>query len=233
LGPDSVLCEADTVELDGYVIDGIDYLWSSGDTTSLFGVTDSVTYWLQVTNAGCSRRDTISFSGFLPNPELSLGLDSTYCFFIEDTLTLDGGAGISYLWTPTNETTRQIKVMYPATYYVTTTRSNGCPRIASLEVAEVCVPLIFIPSAFTPDGDNLNDVLYPIVNNLVAYNFRILNRWGQTVFYSIDPNEGWDGKYNGADEVPGTYVYRVNFEGLDFEGSKLKGKRFGTITLIR
>jgi gliding motility-associated-like protein len=100
-------------------------------------------------------------------------------------------------------------------------------------VAEVCVPLIFIPSAFTPDGDNLNDVLYPIVNNLVAYNFRILNRWGQTVFYSIDPNEGWDGKYNGADEVPGTYVYRVNFEGLDFEGSKLKGKRFGTITLIR
>jgi len=233
LGPDSVLCEADTVELDGYVIDGIDYLWSSGDTTSLFGVTDSGTYWLQVTNAGCSRRDTISFSGFLPNPELSLGLDSTYCFFIEDTLTLDGGAGISYLWTPTNETTRQIKVMYPATYYVTTTRSNGCPRIASLEVAEVCVPLIFIPSAFTPDGDNLNDVLYPIVNNLVAYNFRILNRWGQTVFYSIDPNEGWDGKYNGADEVPGTYVYRVNFEGLDFEGSKLKGKRFGTITLIR
>ncbi|CAN5452197.1 hypothetical protein BH11BAC2_BH11BAC2_26580 [soil metagenome] len=233
LGPDSLLCEGDTVELDVTIPDGILYTWSTGDTLPILAVTDTGTYWVVVDNLGCASVDTIHFPDYLPNPPFNLGEDSLYCFFIFDTLHLDAGDAVSYLWQPTMETTREITPLFPDTFYVTITRENGCPRTASLEVNEVCIPSAFIPSAFTPDGDGLNDILVPYVNNIVAYNFRILNRIGQTVFYSNVPGVGWDGKYMGKEAPPGVYVYRLNYQGLDDEGSKLKKKLFGTITLLR
>jgi len=233
LGIDSLLCEGDTVKLVATIADGIKYNWSTGDTTSSINVTEIGTYSVIVENNGCARKDTIIFPGYLSNPPIDLGLDSTYCFFNADTLYLDAGIGINYLWSPTIETTRSITILTSGYYSVKAVRSNGCPRIASLEVAEVCVPTLFIPNAFTPDGDGLNDVFLPIVNNINKYSLRILNRFGQTVFYTENTSTPWDGTFNGKEPIAGLYVYRINYEGLDYEGDKLKGKKLGTITLIR
>ncbi len=233
LGPDSLLCEGDTVLLDATITDGINYQWSTGDTTSSIKITTLGDYSVIVNNIGCARTDTISFTDYLPNPPINLGEDSLYCFFSGDTLHLDAGIGYSYLWFPTGETKQKITVLSEANYSVKVIHNNGCPRTASLEVLEVCVPTLFIPSAFTPDGDGLNDVFQPIINNVSKYSFRVLNKFGQTVFYTDNPGLPWDGKYNGKDALDGVYVYRINFEGLDSEGDKLKGKKLGTITLLR
>ena len=233
LGPDSLLCEGDSVILTAFFPDIINYNWSTGDTTYSLAVKDTGTYWVTVTNSGCSASDTVRFKDFLPNAPLSLGEDSTYCFFTYDTLHLDAGSAKSYVWFPTGETTQQITVSTPAIYSVTITRENGCPRTATLEVDEVCKPLVFAPSGFTPDGDGLNDVFIPIVNSTTVYNLRILNRRGQTIFYTSDPSKGWDGTFQGKNSPVGVYVYRLNYEGLDYDGSKLKRKVLGTITLLR
>jgi gliding motility-associated-like protein len=233
LGPDSLLCVGDTVELDAFATDGLFYYWSTGDTTTSIAVTDTGTYYVAVANSGCFTTDTIRFSGYLPNPPVSLGEDSMYCFFSYDTLHLDAGPGKSYLWSPTNETTQQITVLSPATYSVTVTHDNGCPRTAYLEVSEVCTPLVFAPSGFTPDGDGLNDLFTPYVNSATTYNLRIQNRRGQTIFYTEDPTKGWDGTFQGQDSPIGVYVYRLNYQGLDQDGFKMKRKILGTITLLR
>lgn len=233
LGQDTLMCEGDTIELDATAPDGILYTWSTGDTSAVISVSDTGTYYVLVDNTGCAREDSIHIPGFLDNPELSLGEDSLYCFFYEDTLKLDAGEGLNYLWSPTNEITREITILNPGIYSVAVTRNNGCRRYATLEVDEICEPNVFIPSAFSPDDDGINDLFYPVVRNVVLYNFRVINRRGQTVFYSEEPGQGWDGTFEGAQAPIGVYVYRLNYQGLDKDGIKLKKKVLGTVTLIR
>lgn len=233
LGPDTLMCQDDSILLDATAPDGIAYQWSTGDTTAMIQVRDTGVYWATTYNLGCSLTDTLTVSDYLPNAPFSLGEDSLYCFFTYDTLRLDAGPGTSYLWSPTGETSQLISVMFPAVYSVILTRENGCKRTDSLEVSEVCEPLIYLPNAFTPDGDGVNDVFLPQIHNATDYNLRIVNRRGQTVFYTTDPAKGWDGTFDGQDAAIDVYVYRINYRGLDFEGSKVKRKQLGSITLVR
>lgn len=234
LGPDTSFCEADTVVLNAYAPDAILYTWSTGDTTSTTLATDTGTYWVIVDNIGCGVYDTIHFQTLLPNPPVDLGLDSTYCFFDKDTLYLDAGSNaVSYSWIPFGDTTQVIKVLQPAYYRVTVTHANGCKRRAGFEVLEICEPKIFVPSAFTPDGDGLNDVFLPSVNNLTQYSLQVYNRFGQLLFSSGNPSEGWDGKYNGKEAPVGIYTYRLYYGGYDAEGEKTHGKYLKTFMLIR
>lgn len=233
LGPDTLLCEEDSIPLDATAQDAILYNWSSGDTTAFIYAKDTGTYIVTVDNSGCSVIDSIRIPAYLDNPSISLGEDSLYCFFYNDTLKLDAGDALSYLWLPTLQTSREITILRPDYYSVTVTRPNGCIRAAGMEVAEVCEPLVWVPTAFTPDGDGINDIIRAYANNIDRFDFRIVNRFGQTVFFTEDPLEGWDGTYEGSESPFGVYVYRINIRGLDTEGIKVKRKIFGTITLIR
>ncbi|HEX4886865.1 MAG TPA: gliding motility-associated C-terminal domain-containing protein, partial [Luteibaculaceae bacterium] len=69
----------------------------------------------------------------------------------------------------------------------------------------------FIPSAFTPNGDGVNDVFLPIHlgEKPEAYEMSIFNRWGERLFYSTNPYEPWDGTYQGEIAKSDTYVYLI------------------------
>jgi gliding motility-associated-like protein len=233
LGPDTLLCLNDSIKLDGFTSDAVYYNWSTGDTTSFIQVKDTGVYYVDVYNTGCLSSDTVVVSDYLENDLFDLGTDSTYCFFNGDTLYLNGPAADSYLWQPTGETTPNITVFAPAIYTLTATKLNGCKVTSLISVREICEPNVFIPTAFTPDDDGINDIFLPYINNVENFNFRILNRRGQIVFYSEDASKGWDGKFNGVDAPIGVYVYRLNYLAFDNEGSKIKAKLLGTITLIR
>ncbi|MEO8711794.1 MAG: gliding motility-associated C-terminal domain-containing protein [Parafilimonas sp.] len=118
---------------------------------------------------------------------------------------------------------------YPAALIVQ--NDIGCydTSNATMKVFYSCY--IAVPSAFTPNGDGLNDYLYPL-NAYKADNleFRIYNRWGQLVFETKDWTKKWDGKINGNPEPSGTYVWMLNYVNHD------SGKSFsqkGTTVLIR
>ena len=233
LGADTSICQDDSILLEITDPSIFDFRWSTGDSTSTLEIKEPGQYYVDVSNLGCSVSDTIEIGGYLPNPPLSLGEDSLYCFFFNDSLTLDAGEAFSYKWMPFGDTTRYLTILVPDTYVVDIVRDNGCRRRASLEVYEVCEPIVYIPNAFTPDGDGLNDRIGAFINNVDRYSLRIMNRRGQTVYYTDVPGETWDGKYEGKDAPIGVYVYRINYHGLDFDGSKFSGKQLGTITLIR
>ena len=71
--------------------------------------------------------------------------------------------------------------------------------------------LIFIPNAFTPNADGLNDIFLPVSTDLQAYDLQVFDRWGQLIFATTDPAKGWDGTLEGRLVHTGVYTYKVGY----------------------
>ena len=120
-------------------------------------------------------------------------------------------------------------------YTVTAMDQNGCAQTITTRVNVVKDFRVFIPSAFTPNGDGHNDILIFNSNWVQQVNyFRIFDRWGQMVFEAIDfePNNeefGWDGTFNGEELNSASFVYYTEFV---FADGKVQSKS-GSITLLK
>lgn len=104
---------------------------------------------------------------------------------------------------------------------------KGCRDTALGEVYVRGLERTFMPTAFSPNGDGLNDVLEPSVMGMQVVEFNIFNRWGERLFSS--KGEGWDGTFQGQAVQVGVYTYTLVLIGED-------GKRYlftGTVTLVR
>lgn len=142
----------------------------------------------------------------------------------------------SYLWSPVyglnnSGIARPITTLdRDMVYMVTGKTASGCEGTATVSVKVFEGPEIFVPTAFTPNGDNTNDILRAKPIGIKAYNyFRIYNRWGQLMFNTTDFSKGWDGTINGLPQNSGTYVWMA--EGVDFKGRVIKRK--GSTLLLR
>ena len=98
---------------------------------------------------------------------------------------------------------------------------------------EICLtqtPIIFIPNAFHPGG-LYNEVFYcsNAFVSAVDYSFDIYNRWGENIFHTTNPQEGWTGTVNGQQAPEAIYIYRLKTKNAD--GSDLE--KVGSVTLIR
>ncbi|MGH1435775.1 MAG: gliding motility-associated C-terminal domain-containing protein [Lewinella sp.] len=116
------------------------------------------------------------------------------------------------------------------TYSVTITDINGCSDSDNMTVIVRKTRPVFVPTAFSPDGDETNDVLYPFGGNEVKEikSFMIFNRWGEAVFENFDflpnnPSEGWDGRFRGQVQNAAVFVYFLEVEFIDGEVEIIKG----------
>ncbi len=91
--------------------------------------------------------------------------------------------------------------------------------------------LIYIPSAFTPNNDGINDAFQVVISDLVSYELTIYNRWGDWVFHSTDPEDVWVGNVKGGDHYApeGLYSYRIIWKGARTDSEEL----LGTFELMR
>jgi gliding motility-associated-like protein len=107
---------------------------------------------------------------------------------------------------------------------------GGCSDTVSKAFVEV-VPATtgFIPNAFTPNGDGLNDVFIPANLNLQSLDLKIFNRWGKVIFQSEGALLGWDGTSGGLQSEAGVYVYLMT---LQFENGQIEVHK-GNLTLLR
>jgi gliding motility-associated-like protein len=83
---------------------------------------------------------------------------------------------------------------------------------------------VYVPNAFSPDGDGVNETFGPIGHDLYDYELRIFDRWGEVIFETEDPAKEWDGKVNGGDAVAqnGVYVWKL----------RTSGRRFGPVEYV-
>ena len=119
------------------------------------------------------------------------------------------------------------------TYQLTVQNEEGCEQIASRSIVVVNLaceaPYVFIPSAFTPNGDGINDVFRVRGNTLDQVYLAVYNRWGERVFESNDLEKTWDGTFKGEVLPPDVYGYYAEIR--CFDGGVFIKK--GNCTLIR
>ena len=93
--------------------------------------------------------------------------------------------------------------------------------------------IYYVPNSFTPDGDEHNNTFHPVFTSgydPMQFEMVIYNRWGQELIRSYDPNEYWDGTYNGVMCTEGVYVWKITYVVPDSNESKIIS---GQINLIR
>jgi OmpA-OmpF porin, OOP family len=114
--------------------------------------------------------------------------------------------------------TIQTNLPFYGTYvYIDDASVTECPEPPPL------VSSLIVPNAFSPNGDGINDFFSPRDTNLSFYTCKIYNRWGNLIFETTNPNQFWDGNYNGGECVEGTYFYLVEAIGLDDKKYLYKG----------
>ena len=247
-------CSPDAVFTGSSSFDGIfpvDYFWDFGDqnflsdtantsnanysypnpgtyNTTFIAVTDSPacgdTAQLQVT-----IYPDFSFTHSIQNIRCTYGVD-----FIASS-TLDGLVSANYNWNFGDGATSisQVDSHFYAgggSYNVTLTinTANGCNDTYTTIIEKEALSEVFVPKAFTPNGDYENDILY-VRGGIDAMSIKIYNRWGEKVFESDDQSIGWDGTFNGAPVDPGVFVYHLSTHCAETPESFKKGN----ITLIR
>ncbi len=129
----------------------------------------------------------------------------------------------SIVWTPntglscTDCLEPEITVTETTSYTVTITDDNGCTLTATINIIVEVQDDVFIPTAFSPNGDGINDIFQPGGDaNLKIKLFRVYDRWGELLYESknhlISSGIGWDGTFNNSRVNPGVYVYYLSVE---------------------
>ena len=165
---------------------------------------------------------------------VELGEDHFVCEESEDFEILDAGKGFeAYKWTPTGDTTQWIIVEKAGSHYVVVSDFRGCTGSDETVVESLCPVSFSIPNAFSPNGDGINDIFKPIMENVVDYEISIFNRWGEKVFYSESLERGWDGFVQGVKANSGVYFYVLNYSGFTDEGAYQNFNVNGQVNLFK
>ena len=155
-------------------------------------------------------------------------------FYCDDKLAqLDAGAGYqTYTWSD-GSSGRYLTTNIDGVYWVQVTDTNNCKFIDSGRVSERCNPVIFVPTAFSPNNDGINDFFYISSSNVLGIKFSIFDRWGEILFETNNPAFIWDGKYKGEALPIGVYHWMANFTGINKESRIVKFYDRGLISIIR
>lgn len=208
---------------------------ASGPAAIIKAQNQSVVQVLVTNQYGCSQTLRTTISVVDVRTKLTISADKNPIRFGEQSvITIGGCTDCNITWSPGDglNTTRGTQVTArpeATTTYIATVEKLGCVDTISITiVVDRCVEP-FLPNAFTPNGDGINDVLFVRVKDYAQVQLIIYNRWGQEVFDTRNPDIGWDGSYRGRQlppDVYGFYLYMVCSDGTEF-------KKKGSISLIR
>lgn len=209
---------------------GTNYTWSNGNTTATVNATQG-SYSVTATDASCSGTASAVVTEFVTTA-VNLGSDVTACD--DSIVTLDAsGAYTAYEWS-SGDTTQTIAPQTSGVYSVTVTDANTCTVSSTLNIkyntCEEIYYLVFIPTAFSPNGDGYNDLFRAKTFVGVSdFSMRVYNRWGEQVFSTDDILSGWDGTFRNHKQPLATYTWVAEYT---FDNGS-REKQAGNVTLVR
>lgn len=247
-GPDIDVCEKDSMELS--VKGAQEYVWTPAQFLSNAFIGNpvarpdsSITYRVIGKEGSCIPDTALIRIHLRPLPKVDAGADQKVLSGTVVQLQAQLSADVtSILWKPninlscTDCSNPTAKPIQSTIYIVKATTDFGCSDSDQVRIVVFCdQSQVFLPNSFTPNGDGVNDYFYPQGSGVSKITlFQVYNRWGQKVFENTQANinmasQGWDGRYNGQDLSPDTFVYIL--EALCDNGEKVLIK--GDINLIR
>lgn len=223
LGSDKDICGIKPVELNAGS-NFKNYYWNTGETNQKIIVINSGKYFVEVTDHnGCRGKDSINIK-FHSLPVFDLGKDTSICPKENNVIDIRAVDFYSYYWQPNGETGRSIKIFVPGTYSLTACDSFNCCATDSIRIHDCCEYGIYVPDAFSPNNDGINDIFEIITSNeILRFNISIFNRWGEKIFSTTGINKGWDGTYKGIQCETGVYYYHLYIENTNNKTTYLSG----------
>ncbi|MCC5916329.1 MAG: gliding motility-associated C-terminal domain-containing protein [Cryomorphaceae bacterium] len=226
---DTTICQGDTVNLFANHPSANTYIWSTGDTTSAISVSKSGQYHVTaICTCGFEYKSTIQVNVIDSVVPPSIG-DTILCNELQ-SITIPLPSGFTYRLNNHLISGNQLHIRHGGEYLLV--GENQCQYFENEFFVEQmdCEPLVYIPNAFTPNGDGANDVFQISAENVTFFQVEIFNRWGQKIFHSESPNNAWNGLYNNAPAPQGLYIYKVQYTPLNHVTPI---ERTGKVTLLR
>lgn len=228
---DNFICIGESITLKK-TYPGAKYLWQDGTTDSFYIVKKSGLHSVTITLNGCTVKDSIQIKDNF-YPKVNLPNDTIICegvpFYLKAT-----NPQTNYLWSNFS-TDSIIKITQSGTYWVKAYNVCGTSFDTTEIKIEACNCYIYVPNAFTPNGNGLNEVFLPVSNcKITNYQLIILNRWGVKIFESNNPNIGWNGKLNDILQSNDVYVYQIQADLIDniIGTNKKQVSLKGNVTLL-
>lgn len=206
-----LLCDGLTLFIDADQPGAISYLWNNGSTSAQRVIANAGLYSLVTSDGVCRRNDSFAITTNV-TPVLNLGNDSTLCY--TESLLLNAASPVAdtYLWS-TGSTSPSISVNTAGTYSVEVENTCGVATDEVIIRYEDCANIVFVPNAFTPNDDNLNDILkVKAYFKIDEFNMKLFNRWGQMIFSSNSLFNGWNGKIKSQQAPPGMYTWVIQYK---------------------
>lgn len=227
---EQIICIDDATELNAFVTSDetpTEYIWSPEDqideflneTSVLVSPTSPTTYTLTALNEfGCS--DEIIFDVDVINLANEIEASITTSNLVTGqpvSLSVTENDNYTYSWTPAaplddpTSSNPTFILEEETTFEVEVTDENGCSIVLAVVVIPAdtpCAePFVFVPNAFTPNGDGLNEQLRVDGNQIAEMYLAIYNRWGERVFEATDQSQTWDGTFEGKTLNPDVFGY--------------------------
>jgi gliding motility-associated-like protein len=242
-GPDGEICVGQSIQLRG--AGGVSYEWSPADFLSNGTIAEPVAspgatiqYNLHVVGTnGCRslQADQVVIN-VIPVFAVATSPADTVVSTGDRVQLSANSVGINYTWSPAtgldnpNIPNPLATVQSAITYKVVATTEAGCRGEGSVTIKTYKGPDIYVPTAFSPNNDGLNDIFKPFPVGITRLNyFRIYNRWGELVYSTTELNKGWDGNSGPHKQAAGVYVWMAQAVTRD---DKLITKK-GTVMLVR
>lgn len=245
-GKDQAICYGENARLEGS--GGATFSWTparyltDSHSPNPLSVKPASTleYALTVTDAaGCSSLQPDIVKITVTTPKIFAGNDTSVLInqpFTLKAVDVNNTGFIQYDWQPQTGLSNP-HVADPVatpdnniTYRVTAKTASGCEASDNVTVEIHRSADIYVPNAFTPNGDGHNDYARPIPKGIRELtSFTIYNRWGAIIYRFTPGSNGWDGRVNGVLQNSAAFIWTA--EGTDFQGTKIR--RHGTILLIR
>lgn len=224
LQQDTSICDGDFVNL--FPGSYQKYLWSTGSISSSIKVKDIGLYWVEVSDSiGCKARDSFTLTNVYTKPSNFLPNSLQVCY--GELYTVNGYKNYNWI---TGATTPSINLNGLNNYWLQVTDNNNCKGSDTMKVSYLSNQNTNIISAFSPNGDGINDEFKPFTSTcLLQYELAIFNRWGQKVFSTTNVNKGWNGLLNGKPLPIDVYYYILKYTTVTGLGET----KSGYITLLR
>lgn len=188
-----------------------------------------------VDSKGCSSPSNLTTINNITIPRILI-LNKDMNINIGQTVQLQAINGVDYEWTPadglscTNCAAPVAQPLETTTYIVKTITGKNCIAADTVRIALSHSQYLYIPSAFTPNHDGMNDYFKVKSFGISRFRMSIYNRWGVLIYSSNNPENGWDGSFKNKLQSSGTYVYMIEYAYYGQDDKPLLQK--GVLTLV-
>ena len=229
--PDTTICTGSSLILDATAPNAISYEWENGHGLPVREIQQSGNYAVTTDNGFCTSVDSINVlfvSDFFNVDEIDLGGDTILCkdndlqFGFEQEM-------VDEFWWNDGHSVSPRAINAPGTYTLSAL-VEGCLFSDSVAIGiENCGEAIYLPSAFSLNGDGTNDVFTAYGLHQVVNSLQVFNRWGGMV-WDVKGDVPWDGTFKGKPAQAGVYVYLLRYTDTRTGEAKMKG---GEVVLVR